>query len=117
MLETKGAREMETSLSLPSFTELIGRLQERDLLIPGPPSEVSRTFLGRIASQQMTPSEIALTWAKARQDVMGRRPSFAKFIMGLHGFDVIKAIIPEKDLAKQTTNHLYSAYKEAANQA
>lgn len=117
MTERPRSGEAEVLIDMPPSDELIARLSERDLLIPGDPNSVCSTFVAKIGGRRVTPREIATSWAQAREVVMGERHSFAKFMIGLHGTDVIKALIPEKDLARQATNHLSSAFSEVARRA
>lgn len=117
MYELRTAGEREAEINMPSFSESVIRLEARDLLDPGPPREVSMIFVHRIAKKWMSPREIALNWAQSREIVMGKSRSVAKFIIGRHGVHVIRALIPDKHLAKQAVNHLSSAYKEVSKQA
>ena len=123
MIEIKRVSETDVVIDMPPSEELMARLTESGLLIDGYPKTVCRNFVERIAGHQLSPKEIAANWVEARQDIMGNPISLSvsgildRFLIGLHGVDVIRELIRDKRLADQTIHHLSSAYKEAAKQA
>jgi len=96
------------------------RLRKHSSLASGYPYDVCRVLVERIADKHISPREIAISWAQARQEIMGNPQtvpySLYKLLLGLQGAIVMWELIQDKRMAKQAINHLFSAYKETANQ-